>query len=405
MVSPKIKKSDYLTIPEAPNYEVNGFLKVRNKKTGNILKGENRPPRKVVVVVIQTPNGILRRSTAVLYRNARAQFEKDVWNTIPSLDCKYEINIDGDVRNCQTKKVIKLQVRDGSRYYILRYRGQYVNRLQCSLMNEVYHYRICKKRRPIKVQLHKDGKHFHFDSIAACARFLAPKVFYSVNQIREILRKNPQDFFGWSVKCLAGRLNGSKNFKEATPVAKEDFLLIPDAPNYEVNSDYVVRNVSTGRVRKPNSHGTVLLECNGSRFSCNGETYYRRATAALDNDWKPVPSLNGKYELSSTGSFRNVKTKRVLKPQWRCYRAYFTVVVENRMVWVPLDRLLAEVYDIRREPPPKILISQGGVRIPFATFSDCAEFLAQHAQCLASTLRNKLTSRPGSLLGWAVHYF
>lgn len=198
----KLKKADFLTIPEAPNYEINGYLKVRNKTTGNILKGERRPNRNVVMVLLTTPNGKIKRSTNVLYREAIDTLSTTIWRPINSLGKKYELSPGGDVRNRKTKKLLKPINHDGETYYMLHGDGKYFNKSRRSLLNEVYLHDIPRKRPPIKVQISKDSKSYHFETIKDCARFLAERIFYTVPYIEAKLHCRPPTFLGWSLKYL-----------------------------------------------------------------------------------------------------------------------------------------------------------------------------------------------------------
>lgn len=189
----KPKKSDFLTIPEATNYEINGYLTVRNKTTGKKLKDSQR-------IDLCTPNGKITRSVHVLYRRALAQIETETWRPIGSLGGKYEMNFEGAVRNSRTKRILKPQLVRGSLRYYIKYGGKTVCRLWTQLMNEVNGTNLGKSKRPIKVQLQRDGRQWFFRSIKACARFLSPRVFFSVSTLKAKMARRPQDIFGWSAK-------------------------------------------------------------------------------------------------------------------------------------------------------------------------------------------------------------
>lgn len=101
---------------------------------------------------------------------------------------------------------------------------------------------------------------------------------------------------------------------------RQDFLTIPAAPNYEINSNFVCRNKKTGYVLK------LYKEKNGSEYysmmTPAGKKYHRgpkflrrvALAAANEDSFEPIPSLDYRYEINRAGTVRNAKTKRIVKP-------------------------------------------------------------------------------------------
>lgn len=66
---------------------------------------------------------------------------------------------------------------------------------------------------------------------------------------------------------------------------KDNFLTIPDAPNYEINSDCVVRNKKTGKILKHtfiNGNPCVIILTNEKKTS-RGVIFYSRLASQLSH--------------------------------------------------------------------------------------------------------------------------
>lgn len=103
---------------------------------------------------------------------------------------------------------------------------------------------------------------------------------------------------------------------------KNDFLLIPDAPAYEINSELCVRNVKTGRFLKPWCHCytkkfyvRLTVTPDGRTLSRQPRELRRQAVMSIGkgNFFLPIPSTNGRYEINPRGILRNVRTRRIIK--------------------------------------------------------------------------------------------
>ena len=203
---------DFLTIPEAPNYEINSEFVVRNKKTGRILKQQKDKWGYPCYSMSRPDHSAYCRSPKFLRRVALAANNKrSTYEPIPSLDNRYEINACGKVRNIKTKQVIKPKC-NGKLICGQIGTGNYFCRAIADLLWEVHG--IIKKRRfrpcPCSCyhtsSLRQDA--IHFPHMAACARFLAPKVYLSFKTVKQYLCKRPPQIGEWKI-IYGDDLNGS----------------------------------------------------------------------------------------------------------------------------------------------------------------------------------------------------
>ena len=122
--------------------------------------------------------------------------KKDKQNTflpIPSLDNLYEINMLGEVRNAQTKKIVQP-------YYHFKIDGKLTSRASTSLLWEVHGFRPKKyvlKNLPVSAK--KENEKYFFQSYAECAKFLAKRENYSVSTPYNFLRQKRKEIFGWKI--------------------------------------------------------------------------------------------------------------------------------------------------------------------------------------------------------------
>lgn len=177
-------KENFLTIPDAPNYEINSQLVCRNKRTGKVLKLHVVPKRRIYYSL--RPPGwkhTLKRSPKTLRRQTvEVAKPKLKFEPIPSLGGRYEIDTRGVVRNTATKQVLK---RKGHGHCVEVHfgEGKYVMRAVVDLLWEVHG--IIKPRRFRPAPCYAEnirGKRF-FPHLKACARFLAPKCNRAVRTI------------------------------------------------------------------------------------------------------------------------------------------------------------------------------------------------------------------------------
>lgn len=115
---------------------------------------------------------------------------------------------------------------------------------------------------------------------------------------------------------------------------RENFLTIPDAPRYEINSDLICRVKATGRIltlqndyknfrhyslRRPDKRGT---------FKRSPGTLRRQAVefAKPQKTFLPIPSTGSKYEINTRGVVRNARSKKILKRKGhgKCVELWFS---------------------------------------------------------------------------------
>jgi len=193
-------RNNFLTIP-GTNYEINSELICRNKKTGYVLKKQLDKNKSFYYSLRRLDQTLFCRSPKFLRRIAKAAAEKSTFEPIYSLDCKYEINKQGVVRNVATKFVLKTKA-NGKCVSIQLSAHKYISRAIADLLWEA-HGKIIKRRfRPCPCSAEsKSGKKF-FDNLAQCARFLSPKVFLAVSTIKNYLCCRNSTVGGWKITYL-----------------------------------------------------------------------------------------------------------------------------------------------------------------------------------------------------------
>ncbi len=188
---------------------------------------------------------------------------------------------------------------------------------------------------------------------------------------------------------------------------KENFLPIPDAPNYEINSQLIVRNKKRGTTSTPYLPAESLsLYVNGKRISRMAGCCRRRAVAEKNKGtWLPIPSLNNLYEINKQGLVRVARTKRIKKPHNKHW--YFFIVNGTRKC-VPQATLLWEVHGIlsRRKFFKRIPVTAefNDQKVTFETLSTLAKFLAKKTFWAFWTIMKHLSSRVAEFAGWKITY-
>lgn len=198
-----INKETFLTIPDALNYEINGLYQVRNKKTGLILKNYKGDCRLPMVSVYRNDGRQLKHPVNVFYHQALMnKISPEGWCPVSSLNNRYEVNVLGELRNAQSKKLVKLQIKGDCYYYKVCVDGKDKGVLRARLVDEVFGTGYERKIAPIPVILRKDGQTQYFKSRTAAARYLSSKVFYSVGYIANYMSKRTAEICGYSVQYL-----------------------------------------------------------------------------------------------------------------------------------------------------------------------------------------------------------
>ena len=199
-------KAEFLTIPDAPNYEINGYFKVRNKITGKLIRHRMKnAPDSVGGVSLKTKDGGHKVFGLLkAYRTAVDAFlnEDGEWASIESTKNRYEMNIDGVVRNAKSKYIIKPYMSRGVKFYKLLIDGKCRHVSLKKLLNEVFGKHYPLRRKSINVILRKDGLAYFFKTMAAGATFLSKKVYFAVGTIKEHMCNREKKIFGWQVTYL-----------------------------------------------------------------------------------------------------------------------------------------------------------------------------------------------------------
>lgn len=190
------KLKGFLTIPDAPDYEIDEKFICRNKTTGHIMTPAKRT-KTSSYYRLQTsavPSGSIYRTAVALRRQAVAAIQEDTFEPIPSVNGKYEIDQLGNVRNARTKKRLKPNCKDT---YSMHVGGnKFVHASRNNLLWEV-HGRHKKGSAPVAVRAVYRNQVFSFKSCAECARFLLGKLYYALHTLQCYLWKRKPEFAGW----------------------------------------------------------------------------------------------------------------------------------------------------------------------------------------------------------------
>lgn len=201
-------KSMFLTVPCAPNYEINGFYKVRNKKTGKMKKNSKPTHTNSPCVNLYYNGKMISRTAENFYRYALDAYlsasPNAGWATCNFLENAYEATNIGEVRNAKTKKILTPQMRGQGVFYNLTLNGKRASVSVGKILYEVFGTPYRKSQSPVSVMLQKDGLSYRFDSIAQAAKFLQDKVFYSQHCLKRFMTARQKDICGWQVDYSRG---------------------------------------------------------------------------------------------------------------------------------------------------------------------------------------------------------
>lgn len=192
---------NFLPIPDAPNYEINSELICRNRKTKKVLTLQTDYKNfKYYSLRVTGSRVCIQRSPKTLRAQAvEAAKPKISFEPIPSTDGRYEINERGVVRNAQSKKILKSH----DNCVWLRVGEKCVVRCVADLLWEVHGQIIKRRYRPQPCTAENAQGKFFFSNMKACARFLTPKVFFSVSCIEQRLCRRVPAIGEWKITYLA----------------------------------------------------------------------------------------------------------------------------------------------------------------------------------------------------------
>lgn len=190
---------------------------------------------------------------------------------------------------------------------------------------------------------------------------------------------------------------------------KEDFLTIPDAPGYEINSELIMRNKKTGHLltllpRTKKTPERYILFVNGKQVGRAAETWRRQAEAAKKITFEPVPGYGDRYEISPKGVVRNRLTKKELKLLANgCYRFWDGKTNKDRSK----TSLIYEVYDVDKckcVHAIPVILSKGRCREYFETLTEASKYLATILPLTFGGVRRYFKMRAREIHGWTVKY-
>ncbi|MBR0288955.1 MAG: hypothetical protein IJQ82_08255 [Selenomonadaceae bacterium] len=194
---------------------------------------------------------------------------------------------------------------------------------------------------------------------------------------------------------------------------KDDFLTIPDAPNYEINSELICRHISSGKIIPLHTHTQgrlyYTLRDDDGKSITRTSTYFRRiAVAAVTPDtFEPILSLDYRYEINHSGTVRNTKTKRIVKPIAKNRKSISFRDSDRNCICRNIDELLWEVHGRTFKPtkqPCPCSIQRGAEFFSFPSLRACAIFLADKLFYTVSTVAYWLCKRPPVIADWHITY-
>lgn len=199
----KYTKADYLTIPDAPNYEINGYFKVRNKQTGKFKKKFKSKGYNNFLVTLIVADKQIKRTLKNWYRQAKEYFLGDEdWALVPSLQNKYELNWKGQLRNATTKINMKVRNIDGNIGYRPFLNKKRIWRSQKSLLNEVFGKNLKRKCPPVRCIVSKENVMNFFPTIEKAVKFLSSKVYRREGTITKKMYRRQSEIYGWQITYL-----------------------------------------------------------------------------------------------------------------------------------------------------------------------------------------------------------
>lgn len=219
-------KDNFLTIPCAPNYEINSDLVCRNKKTGKILSLCKHSRHNGVYYSLRNSVAnkfTIKRSPKNLRRQAVAATKVETFEPILSLHNYYEINNRGTVRNAETKQICKPTPNGNGVLLFDRKEKKFKGRTIADLLWEVFG-RIPKPRKGCRVLCSAENNHgkIFFDNLVACAKFLAPKVYRSPRTVISYLYERRQSLYGWTITYSPANADVQYDFRKHNGIARRD---------------------------------------------------------------------------------------------------------------------------------------------------------------------------------------
>lgn len=194
-------KSGWLTIPDAPNYEISPDLRVRNKKTKHILQGMICYGKRLYL--LRADGKPFKRNADTLRRQSEAAALVelgDEWYPVPSLDNRYEFNDKNQLRITKTKHLMRFYSKN--LYHVCTATGRkYISiaNLRWEVFGEIPPFNSHVKKPVI---ISKGLTTRYFDNRLSAAKFIAATEFYSPNFIRQLFVQRQTQIYGWTINYL-----------------------------------------------------------------------------------------------------------------------------------------------------------------------------------------------------------
>ena len=197
---------------------------------------------------------------------------------------------------------------------------------------------------------------------------------------------------------------------------KNNWLSIPDAPAYEINSQLLVRNKKSLRLLKPIvKHGSFFYHVysndkprrilNRSALSLRRQALAASKSNDPDKGWLPIPDFP-LYEMHSRGSIRNIKTKCPIVPNEKgivalsCGKHIFKHFSIKNLLWL----VHGHVVQLKL-PVPCSAENQHG-KFFFDSIRQCAFFLAERLPYSPDYIHVRLCKlRLSRFADWSISYF
>lgn len=180
---------------------------------------------------------------------------------------------------------------------------------------------------------------------------------------------------------------------------------------YEIDENGVVRNAKSKRIHSIIGNSYSLKKCSKSVTISK-----RRLMVEVfgnPDEFLPIPSLDGRYEVNKNGVVRNVKSKKIIKhtiKQKRKVPLIYIEVTEKQRGGRSLQQIMWEVWGQLPKNPSlidkamSVQIQRYGEYYIFNSFRKCAAFLAQKSKYAFSTIKNFLNQRTDKIDEWQIFY-
>ena len=190
-----------------------------------------------------------------------------------------------------------------------------------------------------------------------------------------------------------------------------DWLTIPDVPNYEINSALQVRRKSDGKIlsthtpQYPKKSPICSLRKNKKSINRSPKTLRGQAEAAATNDeWYPVPSLANLYEFNNKNQLRNVKTKKMLPLHAGSFRPRINKKAFNLSIVTLRWEIFGELPPYGSSIKKAVIIGKGKTTLYFDSRASAARFIAQSEFYSFSAVNHLMVNRQPEICGWHINY-